>query len=197
MPVEGAVQLTNEGSKVLGWHTEHAGMSVQPQWLAFAGLRSDPKKQALTAFSDIRDAISLLDASTLESLYDEEYLTTVPIKLQRKGATNELRHAILSGPRDVPELRAALYGDLTKGLTQRATLAINKLRSALQGCGETLLQDAGSLIIVNNRLQAHARASDFETTGLGDDRWFQRLHVAATLWDLREHQRDNRRVFAF
>lgn len=195
MPVPGARQLTNEGSKVLGLHTELAGMTSRPHWLGFAGLRADPEKKALTAFADIRDALGLLDSATIDVLFSEEFETSAPLKLQRKGGSNTERHTVLTGPVIVPEVRVALYGGLTQGTTERAKKALVKLHGALQQCSELVLLDAGSLVIVNNRLQLHARAGEFEISGLGDDRWFQRVHVAASLWDHRELQKNNRRIF--
>lgn len=190
-PVRQAVEeLTNRGAGTLGLHTELAAFEHRPRWLLLKGLRPDHERRATTPVADARDALALLERGTIEALYQPDFRTRMPFifdPLFEGEARYSQPHAVLSGPEDCPELRAALYGGLTRGLTAETQAALGALERALQQVARPVFLDRGVLVILSNHLVTHGRSA-YQPRFDGTDRWFQRVNVADSLWPLRDWQ---------
>lgn len=190
-PVKEAVgELTNRGSGELGFHTELAAFEHPPRWLLLLGLRPDHARVSHTPVADIRKALPLLDRETHTALRKVEYQTRMPFIFDPLFAGEErfsAPHAVLTGPVDSPQVRAALYGGLTRGLTEGANIALEQLQRALAQVKQRVLLDQGVMVILSNYVVLHGRSSYTPQFG-GTDRWFQRVNVADTLWPLRQWQ---------
>ncbi|TVP96127.1 MAG: hypothetical protein EA381_17710 [Planctomycetaceae bacterium] len=205
-PVRGkAAALTNEGAGKLGWHIEHnaTGFLLDPpvrvvDYLVFFHLREDPRGEARTLVSDIRDVLPLLSPSVIETLRRPEFVLRPPLQVrgslpvERREALNV---AILTGPSENPHVRAAMYGDLTAGLTDAAQAALVELESVLDATQRQVPTTPGRLVLVDNRRVLHARFP-YQPAFDGRDRWLQRVMVTTSLEPLRHWQRDSARILS-
>lgn len=198
-----AQELTNEGAVKLGWHTEHAatGLTFDPPtdvvaYLMFFGLRADPGGKAKTLVSDIRDALSLLDQEHIETLRKPLFNLRPPLLVRRSIQSDERLFGptpLLLGPRNAPQIRAALYGDLTVATPPEAQAAIRQLKRALTSTQRGIFTKPGRLAIVDNRTVCHSR-SPYSPRFDGSDRWLQRVMVTESLYNLRKWRHTSHRV---
>ena len=205
-PVQGKESaLTNEGAGRLGWHTEHnaTGFLVTPptrviDYLVFFHLREDPRGEAKTLTADVRDALNWMSDDAVEALRQPHFLFRPPFQVRATLPPHlqEVRNvAILSGTPDNPHVNAALYGDLTEGMTEGAQRALGELQLALDAVQRQLPTVPGHLVLVDNRRVLHSRFP-FRPSYDGRDRWLQRLMVTTSLEPFRNWQRLGPRILA-
>lgn len=203
-PVRGKESaLTNEGSQRLGWHPEHAatGYALGPNvnvcdYLVFFGLRADPRGAARTLVADIRDALELLDPGVVEVLRSPVFVARPPLQIRAGLPENqrEFRHVpVLAGPVHCPDVRLALYGDMSEGETDAAREALAALSAALDAVQRGVPTVPGRLVVVDNARVLHGRWP-FTPAFDGRDRWLQRAMVTASLRPLQRWQRQSLRV---
>ena len=167
-------------------------------YLCFFHLREDPRGEAKTLVSDIRDALPLLGPEEIETLRRPEFLFRPPFKVRASlpAEHREVRNvAVLTGPADHPYVSAALYGDLTEGMTKQAQAALHELRAALDAVQRQVPTVAGRMVLIDNRRVLHARYP-FQPAFDGRDRWLQRVMVTTSLEPLRPWQRHSARVLS-
>lgn len=205
-PVEGKeTSLTNQGTNALGWHAEHGathlalgGTALVLAYLVFFHLRASHDGDAKTLVADYRDAFALLDPATIDTLFSPEFKVKPP-KLVAETLPKQARVfrpvPLFTGPREAPQLQGALYGDLTEGLTDKASRALEVLKDALDSVYYQVTTKPGRLVILDNRLALHARAP-FEPRYDGRDRWLQRTLVAENLRQFHPWQRRSNRVLS-
>jgi L-asparagine oxygenase len=200
VPVKGKESsLTNMGSiDELGFHTELAYFPHQPRRLILYCLRPDHERKARTPVADIRDALQILPAATVAELRTPQFRVRCPFifdpMLEPDRRYSEAR-PVVSGPAASPEVRVALYGNLTQADTPAGTRALAALDSAIQAVARQIKLDAGDLMILDNFTVLHARTS-FTPRFDGSDRWLLRCHVTDSLWPHRHIQVDSLRVLA-
>ncbi|MEM6470450.1 MAG: TauD/TfdA family dioxygenase [Planctomycetota bacterium] len=203
-PVRGKESsLTNEGTNLLGWHTEHSATGyVLPgspsviSYLAFIGLRSDPTGRAKTLVADIRDAARLISSAHMAELRSDQFLVRPPLMVRARISPPNHQVSgvpIITGPDSSPEIRVALYGDMVEGLTDDAKQALAALQRALDRVHRGFETQPGRLMLVDNRVALHARAP-YQPKYDGRDRWLQRLLVTDSLWPFRSWQQNANRV---
>lgn len=203
-PVKGKeAALTNEGSKRLDFHSEHAatgfilGQDVSVvDYLCFFGLREDPHDEARTLVSDVRDALAILSPETVWTLRQPEFILRPPYQV-RASLPDELKQfsgvPLLRGPVGAPIIRVALYGDLVEGMTQPAVRSIPELREALEAVRREIPTVAGRCVVLDNNVVTHARTESSPAFD-GKDRWLQRMMVTTNLRSMAAWQRDSLRV---
>lgn len=191
-----ATELSNRGSNTLGLHTELAAFEARPRWLLLVGLRADHARVARTPVADVRDALPLLSPEVVEVLRGARFRSRVPLifdPMFGEAPHYSAPHSVLTGPDHSPELRAALYGGLTEGEGAAEQAALVALERALQQVTRPVLLEPGVMAILNNYQVVHGRSA-YQPRYDGSDRWFQRLHVADSLWPLRQWQGKSRRL---
>lgn len=205
-PVKGKESaLTNEGAGRLGWHTEHnaTGFLVTPptrviDYLVFFHLREDPFGEAKTLVADVRDALNWLSPEAVETLRQPNFLFRPPFQVRASLPPHlqEVQNvSILSGSPDHPYVNAALYGDLTEGLTETAQRALAELQLALDAVQRQVPTVPGRLVLIDNRRVLHSRYP-FRPSFDGRDRWLQRLMVTASLEPFGKWQRESPRILS-
>jgi L-asparagine oxygenase len=173
-PVRGKEEMQeNTGSTYLEFHTEDAFHPYRPDFVGLLCLRPDHERIAATAAASIRRAFAMLPGKTQELLRQPLY----HIRLSSSFTS----HTVFSAPLPVlrgdvlePELSVDFYG--MEALTSPAQLALKMLEEALLKVTIAHRLVTGDLMIVDNRVAAHARTA-FTPRYDGQDRWLQRLFV--------------------
>jgi L-asparagine oxygenase len=200
VPVAGKEKsLTNMGSiDELGFHTELAYFNHQPRRLILLCLRPDHEREAQTPISDVRDALEVLSPEDVEELRKPQFSVRCPFifdPMLKPEERYSRPRPVVSGPVDRPEVRVALYGQLTRSLTPAGERALQALDLAVRKVAHHVRLDRGDMVILDNCTVLHARTS-FTPRFDGQDRWLVRCHVADSLWTQRDIQRDSMRVLA-
>ena len=148
--------------------------------------------------ADTRDALPLLSPGVVGVLRSPRFRSWMP-QIFDPMFSEEQRysdaHPVLSGPDHSPELRAALYGGLTRGEGPREQAALADLERALQQVVRPVLLEPGVMAILNNYQVVHGRSA-YQPRYDGSDCWFQRLNVAESLWPLQHWQGRSRRLLS-
>jgi L-asparagine oxygenase len=176
-PVQGREEAQeNTGSVYLEFHTEDAFHPHKPDYVSLFCLRPDHEHIAATAVASIRRALSMVPEhiQTLlrQPLYRIHLSSSFMSDTQEKLFSSPL--AVLSGDRFEPELVVDFYG--MEALNAESEAALKILEAALMKVAVEYKLIAGDLIIVDNRVAAHARTA-FQPHYDGLDRWLQRLFV--------------------
>ncbi len=176
-PIMGQEQRQeNTGSTFLEFHTEDGFHPHKPDFLSLICLRSDHDLQAKTASASIRRAIRTLPAKILAILREPHY----HIRLASSFCKSAESHVycapmpVLSGDFLEPDLCVDFYA--MEALNPIAALALDYLKEELQKVVIEWTLMPGDMMIVDNRVAAHARTA-FQPRYDGKDRWLQRLFV--------------------
>lgn len=173
-PVRGKEETQeNTGSAYLEFHTEDAFHPYRPDFIGLLCLRPDHDRVAATAAASIRRAFSMLPGKTQELLRQPLYR----IRLSSSFTSDTVfspRLPVLRGDVLEPDLSVDFYG--MEALTFPAQLALKTLERALLKVAIAHRLVTGDLMIVDNRVAAHARTA-FPPRYDGQDRWLQRLFV--------------------
>lgn len=176
-PVRGKEEAQeNCGSTYLEFHTEDAFHPHKPDFIGLLCLKPDPDHIAATAAASIRRALSLVPSKAQDILRQPLYRIRLSSSFM-PGTTQALYShclSVLSGDALEPELRVDFYG--MEALTPSGQLALKTLEEALLKVAIEHRLMKGDLMIVDNRVAAHARTA-FRPRYDGQDRWLQRLFV--------------------
>ncbi|WP_016937034.1 TauD/TfdA family dioxygenase [Bacillus siamensis] len=177
-PIKGKESgLENSGSKVFfTYHTEDAIHPYRPDHLALYCLRSDHKNEAQTETASIVNALELLPSSVVLTLREPLYKLSPPASFNSDDLSKII--PVLSGSIQAPEM--VIHCSLMEGITEEAKWALELLKEALSKVSIKVPLCPGDLIIIDNRLAAHARSS-FTPQYDGNDRWLQRMFTVNDL----------------
>ena len=179
--------LSSESSKILlDFHTEVAFHPALPDYLLLYCLRPDHEAKAETIYSGIKKVLPRLDCEIIEVLRTQSFITGIDYSFGSESGTkgNGPRMSILSGSKNDPLL--TFDPDLMIGVNERAEMAISRLKTELDRCKQSVILEAGDLLIVDNLKSVHGR-TEFTARYDGFDRWLQRLVVKR---DLRTVEKD-------
>jgi L-asparagine oxygenase len=175
----------NMGSATLSVHTEYPFYAHRPDFVVLLCLRSDHDGVAALRVSCIREVLSLLHPDDREALSRKDFESSPP-PLFGYPETYALRHAVLSGAPDDPDLRVDTAS--VRPLNETAGGALKRLETLLLHHARTFRLRPGDLAIVDNRVAAHGRTG-FRARFDGTDRWLQRAFVTIDLRPSRPHRR--------
>lgn len=167
----------NTGSAFLEFHTEDGFHPYKPDYVGLICLRPDHDRCARTACASIRRALPLLSSRTIALLRQPQYR----IRLASSFQTGEQEFVysqplpVLSGDTLEPELCIDFFA--MDALTPAAGAALALMRGALERVLVDHVLTAGEMLIVDNRVAAHARTA-FQPRYDGSDRWLQRMFAA-------------------
>lgn len=176
-PVKGQEQKQeNTGSIFLEFHTEDGFHPHMPDFLSLICLRADHDLQAKTASASIRRAIHALPGKILAVLREPHYQIRLSSSFSKNGAKSAYCAPlpVLSGDFLEPDLCVDFHA--MEALNPVAEFALNYLKAEMQKVVIEWTLTPGDMMIVDNRVAAHARTA-FQPRYDGEDRWLQRLFV--------------------
>ena len=176
-PVRGKEEVQeNCGSTYLEFHTEDAFHPHKPDFVGLLCLRPDHEHIAATAAASIRRALSLVPSKAQDILRQPLYRIRLSSSFGSDPTQIAYSHCLpaLSDDALEPELSVDFYG--MEALTLPGQLALKILEEALLKVAVEYRLLKGDLMIVDNRVAAHARTA-FRPRHDGQDRWLQRLFV--------------------
>ena len=187
--------LSNEGSNAdFGLHIENAIFDRRERFVILFGQRQDRKKQANTPIVDVRNVLNHLTEDLISQLYLKEYVIRKPYILDHSHIDQYSEPvAILTGPRDNPQVRLTLYEGGTRATTDMGKKALEEFRQAANNNVIEYKIKRGQMVIVNNYQAMHGRTT-FQAYGDGLDRYLLRSYVLESLFSVREMQRSSTRV---
>lgn len=182
VPVQGEeVRQENTGSVYLEFHTEDGFHPYKPDYIGLYCLRADHNCVAATSTASIRKALKNVPGKFLPILRQPLYRIKLSSSFLRMDASSastavpcSFPLAVLSGDTVEPTLCIDFHA--MEALTQVAQSALEALKDALKQVIVSHVLAPGDLIIIDNRVAAHARTA-FEARYDGADRWLQRLFV--------------------
>ncbi|EJQ37431.1 hypothetical protein IEE_05217 [Bacillus cereus BAG5X1-1] len=171
-PIKGKEKnIENSGSQVFfSYHTEDAIHPYKPDYLALFCLRSDHDKSAKTETASVAKALELLPGYAIDILRKPLFILRPPSSFNSPELS--IQTAILTGNIMRPNL--CIDTSLMEGINEEAQWALNELKNALHKVSIGIVLLPGDLVIIDNRLAAHARTA-FTPKYDGQDRWLQRM----------------------
>lgn len=166
----------NTGSVFLEFHTEDGFHPYKPDYVGLFCLRSDHDREAVTATASIRRALHKIPDHLIALLREPLYQIRLCSSFLKDGryASYSPLMPILRG--DTPEPEMCVDFHAMRAVNEETKIAFEALKGALLDVlvGQILLP--GDMIIIDNRVAAHARTA-FQPRYDENDRWLQRLFV--------------------
>ncbi|MFF0749906.1 TauD/TfdA family dioxygenase [Streptomyces sp. NPDC004267] len=179
VPVPGREEFQgNAGSVLLTFHNENAFHPHRPDFVMLFCLRADHEGVAGLRTAGIRQALPLLDETTVEALRAPEFVTAPPPSFGAGADATPAPHPVLFGAPHDPDLRVDMAA--TEPLTPRAGRALAELNTVFERIAQSTVLLPGDLAVVDNRVTTHGRSA-FRPRYDGRDRWLQRTFVLADL----------------
>lgn len=173
-PVKGQEKKQeNTRSNYLNFHTEDGFHPYPPDHLALLGLRSDHEKIAETITASVRNVVDTLPGTAVMLLRQPIYRLhpSSSFKLNQHEDYS-VRLPVLTGNLSNPQM--CIHYSSMVAENEEAEWALNLLRKALLKVSVAFKLLPGDLLIMDNRLVAHAR-TPFRPRYDGKDRWLQRM----------------------
>ncbi len=166
----------NAGSVYLEFHTEDGFHPHKPDHVGLYCLKSDHEKIAKTASASIRRALPLLPSGTISLLRQPLFHIRASASFTGEGEepTYSSLMPVLSEDLFEPELCVDFFA--MEAINSVAQVALDMLKSALLSVTIGCVLTPGDLMIVDNRVAAHAR-NGFKAHYDGTDRWLQRMFI--------------------
>ena len=177
-PVKGEeCRQENTGSLAfLKFHTEDGFHPCKPDYVGLICLRPDHERLAQTLTASVRTALDLIPARTISILREPLYRIRLSSSFMR-GDNPQLYSSpmpVLSGDAREPDFTIDCHA--MEAVEPSAEQALETMKSALDQVGIGWVLLPGDMVIVDNRVAAHAR-TPFKPMYDGQDRWLQRLFV--------------------
>ena len=177
-------QISSSSKVELGLHTETAFHRFRPTAILLLCLRGDPNAATTYAYSS--DICAKLQPATLATLTRMWFTTSLDDSFRMNGENDvKITCSILNEvPRETypsERLFDICYDEtLMVGTNSQAVEALGELREAVKSSTQTIVLEAGDLLVLNNRTTIHGRLP-FEPRYDGTDRWLQRMLVIDTM----------------
>jgi hypothetical protein len=170
-----AESQSQKALKPIFFHKDLANHFVRPDWVNILGLRASARNQVYTSFVRNKDLLAALDDSVREALRMPEFHTPYD-DLTLQGNTVALGqadvHPVLGGatPTDI-----RFFENRTKGLTPRATQAVEQLIVTLHRLKRRILILAGDLVgAANNDCLHNKDVGELGDPGALRHRWLMK-----------------------
>jgi L-asparagine oxygenase len=183
----------NSGSSLLEFHTENGFHPNSPDYLALLCLRPDHDRQAKTAVASVRRALSRIPGRLIEALRRPQFRIEVSSSFRRASVgmlETEPMPVLRGDPRD-PLLCVDAHA--MRGETAAAQQALSIFIEVLKDQAQSMVLETGDLLVIDNRMAAHARNS-FKPRYDGYDRWLQRISTVVDRRQLDASRWPNRYV---
>ena len=178
------MQISSSSKVELDLHTEAAFHRFRPTAILLLCLRGDPNVATTYAYSD--DICAKLKPATLATLTRMWFTTSLDDSFRMNGEEDfKITCSILNEtPRETypsPRLFDICFDEaLMTGTNSQAVDALGELREAIKSSIQTIVLEAGDMLVLNNRTTIHGR-QPFEPRYDGTDRWIQRMLVTDTM----------------
>ncbi len=157
----------------LNFHTEDGFHPYPPDYLALTGLRPDHEKAAKTLTTSIRTALHHLPGTCISLLRQPLYRLRPSSSFQiNKEGDYSVQMPVLYGSLLEPDM--CIHFTSMEAETVDALWALNTLKQALLKNVAAFHILPGDMLIMDNRMAAHARTL-FKPQFDGSDRWLQRM----------------------
>lgn len=180
-PIEGdkAIQVSSN-SMLLDWHVEDGVHPLKADFVALLCLRGDQNAHTLIA------PVKMLEIpEEFESILREErFRIRTDSTFVQGAAPSSLRTAVLSGPRNDPEI--VFDPPFMECVDHEAQVAFDHLHAAIQKHHISICLRSGDLLLFDNRRVAHAR-SPYDPRYNGRDRWLKRSLILESLSRAKPH----------
>jgi L-asparagine oxygenase len=174
-PVKGheSRQENTSSEKVLNFHTEDSFHPFPPDYLTLTGLRADHEKVARTLTTSIRTVLDQVPSTCISFLRQPLYHLSPSSSFNiNKEGDYSVTLPVLSGSLLDPDM-CIHFTSMTAESTE-AQWALDTLKAALLKEVVAFNILPGDMLIVDNRIAAHARMP-FKPRFDGTDRWLQRM----------------------
>lgn len=173
-PVRGRENRTEGGGSktFFTYHTEDAIHPYRPDHLGLICLRADHDRTAVNETASVVEAIQHLPGAAVTLLRQPLFEVKPPLSFGETDLSDMV--PVLSGSLFEPEMR--IHGSFMKGVNPEAQWALDMLKESLKKVSISYTLSPGDMMIINNRLAAHARSS-FTPRYDGKDRWLQRMYT--------------------
>ncbi|PTM59016.1 TauD/TfdA family dioxygenase [Desmospora activa] len=172
-PVKGQEKRQeNTSSNHLNYHTEDGFHPYQPDYLSLIGLRADHDRVAQTLTASVREVLHTIPSTALTLLRQPLYRLSPSSSFNITGEDYSVVLPVLSGSLLEPQM--CVHFSSMEAVNREAKWALDTLRNALLHVGIGFQLNPGDLLIMDNRLVAHARTT-FTPRYDGKDRWLQRM----------------------
>ncbi|WP_216362237.1 TauD/TfdA family dioxygenase, partial [Yersinia massiliensis] len=190
----------------LDFHIENAALkhldqfNVSPMGLLLAGVRRDPQSP-LTRISDSRLAIAQLGNEDIATLASPLYSIKLPYRWRQStkaGCEETGLVPLISQNHVLPDISAVFYPGMISASTLRAKAALERFYGLVRENAILIDICPGDLVYIDNRFALHSRdkftpSYDDKDTPL---RWVQRVFVSASLWNHRNLNQVEERIFS-
>ncbi|ASL86721.1 taurine catabolism dioxygenase TauD [Serratia marcescens] len=190
----------------LDFHIENAALkhleqfNVSPMGLLLAGVRRDPHSP-MTRISDSRLAIAQLSREDVETLASPLYSIKLPYRWRQSTQAGREETALvplISQNHVLPDVSAVFYPGMIAASTPRAEAALERFYGLVKENAIGIDICPGDLVYIDNRFALHSRdkftpSFDERDTPL---RWVQRVFISASLWNHRNLNQVEERIFS-
>lgn len=176
-PIKGAEKKQeNTGSVYLEFHTEDGFHPHKPDYIGLYCLKSDHERIAKTASASIRRALPHLSSGAISLLRQPFYHIRAAASFSEDEESTPYSNImpVISGDLLEPEMCIDFFA--MEAINSAAQVALDMLKAALLCVAVDYVLTPGDLLIVDNRVAAHARTG-FKAHYDGSDRWLQRMFV--------------------
>lgn len=173
----------NTGSTFLEFHTEDGFHPFKPDYIGLLCLRGDRDGLCQTATASIRNVMHLLPSTALTLLRQPMFRLRISSSFGAADFTPETTFysrqvPVLTGSMAEPDMCIDFF--LMEAMNEPCRWALDVLKEALIKVTFAHRMEPGDLMIIDNRMAAHARTG-FTPRYDGKDRWLQRMFVIQDL----------------
>ncbi|MGQ8816447.1 TauD/TfdA family dioxygenase [Serratia sp. NA_13] len=190
----------------LDFHIENAALkhleqfNVSPMGLLLAGVRRDPQSP-LTRISDSRLAIAQLSQEDIAILASPLYSIKLPYRWRQSNQGGREETALvplISQNHILPDVSAVFYPGMISASTSRAEVALERFYGLIKENAVGIDICPGDLVYIDNRFALHSRDKFTPSYDENDTplRWVQRVFVSASLWNHRNLNQIEDRIFS-
>jgi L-asparagine oxygenase len=168
-----AQQISGSSKAELALHTESAFHPYKPDYVVLMCLRGDPT--AATTYANIEDIMGRLDEATIKELSLRQFITRIDDSFRTKGEPDE-EIVLPIFEHDTDGWRMTYDEAFMVGTTEKATIALERLRTAIEETVREVTLVAGDILVIDNKTTVHGRRP-FQPRYDGTDRWLIRALV--------------------
>ncbi|CAI0972060.1 taurine catabolism dioxygenase TauD [Serratia proteamaculans] len=190
----------------LDFHIENAALkhleqfNVSPMGLLLAGVRRDPQSP-MTRISDSRLAITQLGREDIETLSSPLYNIKLPYRWRNStqgGREETALVPLISQNHILPDVSAVFYPGMIFSSTPRAEAALERFYGLIKENAIGIDIRPGDLVYIDNRFALHSRDKFTPSYDENDTplRWVQRVFISASLWNHRNLNQVEERIFS-
>lgn len=171
-------QISGSSTVELELHTETAFHPYKPDFVALMCLRGD--RTAATVYSSLHEILSVLSPSTINALYESDFVTSVDESFRTRGEPDQRITMPILQVSDRGKKTMVFDANLMTGTHPAANIALVEFKEAAADRAREVVLDAGDILVLDNRTTVHGRRP-FTPKYDGTDRWLLRALIREEL----------------